>query len=256
MTLLERSKLQPEQIVFAGKGSLYRREEKVHSLSFRRWRVAAAAVLLLGIGITTAVIVNNKPSVEGSVVKAPGTEKKTNAENPLITPVNKENTAVNETAVADNTNRSFTPAVKQDNKISVVKNNNAVIRNKIPVNISTPVKKEEPVVADINKPSNNLPQPLNNSSINNNASNNTFANINPSKETITPKESLTTAPVTNVMTASYNNNNDAEQLEEGGNNKKNRGFLRKIARTFEKRTNMTATDDDMLLVGGLAFKLK
>ena len=258
LALLERSKLQPEHIVFARKESLYRQEEKIRALPVRWWRIAAAAVLLLGIGLTTAIIVNNKSSVEGSIVKNAGKEKKTNPENPVITPVNKENAVVNETLVADNSVKVFTPSVKQDNKISVVKNNNLVVKVKVPVNIQTPVKKEEPVVADNNKPSNNLPQRLNNSGINNNdATNNTVANINPAKETITPNESLTTAPVTNVIPASStNNNNDANQLEEGGNNKKNRGFLRKLTRTFEKRTNMTATDDDRLLVGGLAFKLK
>ena len=127
------------------------------------------------------------------------------------------------------------------------------------VNIPSPVKKEELVAVDNNnKPSNNLSKPLNNPNINKtNVTNDVVVNSNPSKEIINPKESLTPVPVTNVIPASYtNNNNDASQLEEGGKNKKNRGFLRKLTRTFEKRTNMTATDDDKLLVGGLAFKLK
>jgi hypothetical protein len=255
LALLERSKLQPEQIVFAGKESLYRREEnpdsyRDRSLPVRWWRIAAAAVLLLGIGITTAVVVNKRYSGKGDIVQSDGTEKKSNTKNPVITPVKKENAPVNETVVADNVKQAFTPAVKQNNKNKVVKNNNPVVKNKLPANILSPVKKEEPVVVDNNKPSNNLPQPLNNSSINkNNVTNDAVVSITPSKEITNPKESLT--PVTNVTTASYNNN-----LEEGGNNKKNRGFLRKLTRTFEKRTNMTATDDDRLLVGGLAFKLK
>jgi hypothetical protein len=257
LALLRRSKLQPEQIVFAGKESLYRREERVRPLPARWWRIAAAAVLLLGIGITTAVVVNKKSSGGEAIVKGTGTEKKINI-NPVITPVKKENAPVNENVVADNVKQDFTPAVKQDNKNTVVKNNKTVVKENIPVNIPSPVKKEEPVVADNNKPSNNLPQPLNNPNIiKNNATNDAVVNSNPSKEITIPKESLTTAPVTNVIPASYtNNNNDAGQLEEGGKNKKNRGFLRKLTRTFEKRTNMTATDDDRLLVGGLAFKLK
>ena len=183
-----------------------------------------------------------------------GTEKKKNVE----IPVKKENTTVNETAVADNTREALMPAVKQDNKIAIAKNNNPIVKDKIPVKSPSPVKKEELVVVDYNKPSNNLPQPINNPNVNkNNETNDAVAKIIPSKEIITPKESLSTPPVTNVIPASYtNNNNDASQLEEGGKNKKNRGFLRKLTRTFEKRTNMTATDDDKLLVGGLAFKLK
>ena len=35
-----------------------------------------------------------------------------------------------------------------------------------------------------------------------------------------------------------------------------RGFFRKVTRTFEKNTNIKATDeDDRLLVGGLAIRL-
>ncbi len=269
LALLQRSKLQPEQILFAGKESLYRKEEKVRSLpvrwlrlrqafSDRRWRVAAAAVLLLGIGITTAVFVNKRSSGKEDIVKGTGTEKKTNTKNPVITPVDKEKVRANETSVADNVKQVFTPAVKQDNKNTVVKNNKPVVKDKLPVNIPSPVKKEEPVVVDNNKPSNNLPQPLNNPNINkNNTTNDAITSFNLPKDKTNPQESLTTAPVTNIIPASYtNNNNDAGQLEEGGKNKKNRGFFRKVARTFEKRTNMTATDDDRLLVGGLAFKLK
>lgn len=259
LALLKRSKLQPEQIVFAGKESLYRKEEKVRPLPVRWWRIAAAAVLLLGIGITTVVIVNKKSSGGEAIVKGTGTEKKTNI-NPVITPVKKENEPVNENAVAHNVNQVFTPAVKQDNKNTVVKNNKTVVKDNIPVNIPSPVKKEEPVVADNNKPSNNLPQPLNNPNIiKNNAPKDAVANINPSKEIIIPKESLTTPPVTiphDETSPPKNPDVSFASLEEGGNNKKNRGFLRKLTRTFEKRTNMTATDDDRLLVGGLAFKLK
>ncbi|HMK27856.1 MAG TPA: hypothetical protein VK483_17615 [Chitinophagaceae bacterium] len=257
LALLERIKLQPEQIVFAGKGSLYRKEEKVRPLPVRWWRIAAAAVLLLGIGITTAVVVNKKSSGGGDIVKGNSEKTKTNSENPVITPVKKENAPVNEIVVADNVRQAPAPSVKPDNKNTVVKNNNIVVKDKLPANIPSPVKKEEQAVAnsDNNKPTNNLPQPLNNPSINkNNATNDVAVNSTPSKEITNPKESLTS--VTNVTTASYNNNNDADQLEEGGKNKKNRGFLRKLTRTFEKRTNMTATDDDKLLVGGLAFKLK
>jgi hypothetical protein len=48
---------------------------------------------------------------------------------------------------------------------------------------------------------------------------------------------------------------DDEQNEPGRKNKL-RGFFRKITRTFEKTTNMKATDDeDRLLVGGLAIRL-
>jgi hypothetical protein len=45
--------------------------------------------------------------------------------------------------------------------------------------------------------------------------------------------------------------------QQGGKRNGLRGLLRKVTRTFEKNTNISATDDDdRLLVGGLAIKLK
>jgi hypothetical protein len=273
LALLQRSKLQPEPIVFAHKEVLYREEEKVRAIPVRwlrlrqsasggdrRWRIAVAAVLLIGIGITTAVFVNKKSSGKDGFAKGNSTEKKTNTNNTVITPVQKENIPVNETVVADNVKPIFTPDVKQNNKNIVVKNNTVVVKEKLPVNMPAPVKKEEPVIVDNKKSSNNLPQPLNNpNSIKPNATNDALTDINHDKEQIKTKESFTSPPVTKQpVETSPTNNPDVmyASLEEGSKNKKNRGFFRKLARTFEKRTNMTATDDDKLLVGGLAFKLK
>ena len=265
--LFQRSKLQPEQIIFPNKESLYRREEKVKILPARWWR-AVAAVLILAVGLSAVIVITNRPSIVKNdiAVKNSGSENNTPRDNstqpikkesPVIVPDLSDNTA-HQTAVIHNTRQPDRDRVTQENKNIIVKNNNAAVKNKIPVTIPSPVKKEEPVIADNNRPSNNLPQPLYNPAIKKNiVPDDAVANITPSKEIINPKESFTTAPVTNVIAASYtNNNNDAGQLEEGGTNKKNRGFFRKLARTFEKRTNMTATDDDKLLVGGLAFKLK
>jgi len=267
LALLQRTKLQPEQIFFADKESLYRRSEKVKAFPARWWR-AIAAVLILALGLTAVIIINNKQSIVKKDIanKHSGPENKINTDNstqqikketPITVPDMSDNTA-DQTAAHNTVKEPGSPSVKKENKNITVKYNNTIAKDKIPALVPSAVKKEEPVVADNNKPSNNLPQPLNNPNINtNNAANNdAVTSINPSKETINPQESLTAAPVTNVIPASYTNNNDAGRLEEGGNNKKNRGFLRKLARTFEKRTNISATDDDRLLVGGLAFKLK
>jgi hypothetical protein len=258
LSLLQKTKLQPELIVFTDKESLYRTEEKVRSLPVRWWRVAAAVLLLIGLGSATAVILNNRNSGGNEIVKGTGTEKKSIPENPVITPVQKENIPANETSVADNRQMVSETVVRQSNKNTVNKNDKALVKEKLKDNNPSPVKKDEPVVVDVkNKPSNNLPQPVNNPNINlSNATNDALTNIKPPKEIITPQKPLTTSEVTNVIPATYINNNDDERLEEGGANKKNRGFFRKLVRTFEKRTNMTATDDDRLLVGGLSIKLK
>jgi hypothetical protein len=58
-----------------------------------------------------------------------------------------------------------------------------------------------------------------------------------------------------IIQATYTNNNEPLAETEGKKNK-SRGLFRKIARTFEKRTNIDPTDDNRLLVAGLSFKLK
>ena len=58
-----------------------------------------------------------------------------------------------------------------------------------------------------------------------------------------------------VVTAASVESIDPNDAEPGKKNKL-RGFFRKVTRTFEKTTNIKATDDeDRLLLGGLAIKL-
>src|SRR6185369_5273847 len=59
---LQRSKLQPENIVFAHKDSLYRKEEKVRRIIPVRWMRIAAAVLLFALITTAVLVINRKPS--------------------------------------------------------------------------------------------------------------------------------------------------------------------------------------------------
>ncbi|MBI5857912.1 MAG: hypothetical protein HZB42_09750 [Sphingobacteriales bacterium] len=266
--LLMKTKLHPEEIVFTGKASLYRTEEKVRPLPVRWWRLAAAAVLILALGITGLLIFNKKPATENNgVAKSSGGNNNNNA--PVINtiPKNESNDAIipqqqnttDKGSVVNNTvKQSFDLSVKQDNKNVAVKNNTTPVNDKLPANLLVPIKKQDEVVADNNnKPSNNLPQPLYNPNVvKTDAASEVVADANIPKEIANPtKETSAQDPVTNVIHASYNNNN-GEQLEEGGKNKKNRGIFRKLARTFEKRTNMSATDGDRLLVGGLSIKLK
>src|SRR5690606_20592947 len=50
LLIFQRTKLQPENIVFADKASLYRSEKERRVVPIRWWRVAAAAVLVIGLG--------------------------------------------------------------------------------------------------------------------------------------------------------------------------------------------------------------
>jgi hypothetical protein len=116
---------------------------------------------------------------------------------------------------------------------------------------------------------NNLPEPVYNPNVNN--SNEAVLAVNPVSSNNNAKGILTKQDVTNNNTSSPNikpgidfavAKNDGPEIggpedESGGRKNKLRGFFRKVTRTFEKRTNINTTDDDnRLLVGGLAIRLK
>src|SRR5215510_2812001 len=52
LELFQQTKLQPEEIVFPNREVLYKSERTVRVISIQWWRVAAAAVLVIGAGIT------------------------------------------------------------------------------------------------------------------------------------------------------------------------------------------------------------
>ena len=110
------------------------------------------------------------------------------------------------------------------------------------------------------QPTNNLPKPVNNPNLTNTQApaDALASNI---KENNIPQQAITNSVVTSanpqpsdIIQATYPNNEPLEETE--GKKNKNRGFFRKIARTFEKRTNIDPTDDNRLLVAGLSIKLK
>ncbi len=263
LAVLLKTKLQPEKIIFAGKESLYRREEnpdnyRDRSIPVRWWRIAAAAALILFASITAIIVLNKKSSSGNKIAKASDKGQKTNTENPVVT--NKEESKQSTRPLIANTIQpAVAPVSKQANRDVAVKlkTNDS---NERQGKLSVPVKKEQPLIVENNqKPSNNLPQPLNNPNINNNASKVDVAIVNTAGEIKKPGI-IPRTPVTIPNEQTYTNKKPEAvfaNLEEGGNNKKNRGFLRKAVRFFEKKTNINATDDDdRLLVGGLAIKLK
>lgn len=281
LTLLQQTKLQPETIVFAGKDLLYRKEEKVRRIPVWAWR-AAAAILILAIAIPTALLLNKKPSgaEQGKETAKTGSN---NAQtipaenNSQPSPVN------NEKAVAiEQTNPEVVPFVAEKNQQGIipaekVKDNNVATvtpkKQTVPVNspddkpvsAGNPVNKTEQVIAQENpaiKPSNNLPLPNNNPNINNKKTDDAIA-YNPPPENKSPNKvsepvvTNSNTPPSDYTQAAYNPDSKKELEQPDGKKNKNRGFFRKIARTFEKRTNIDPTDDDnRLLVAGLAIKLK
>ncbi len=286
LDLLLRCRLEPEAVRFTHKESLYRREEKVRSLPVWWWR-AAAAVILLAAGLTVVLVNSGKHSAENPGLARQG-EKNTPApekitrdkqhtpevNTPVIAeqPVNNTNEKPEalspETVTARRKNETAPLILKEKgNAVAEVNNKTVVPLNKPvenPGNLT--IKKEEPMLTDNNnKPSNNLPQPLNNPNLS--KPDNTVKDALAVNNNTLPDHSnpVTKPDVTNpavqpsdIVNASYKTT-DADFGQEGKEGKKSklRGLFRKVARTFEKRTNINpATDDNKLLVAGWSINLK
>jgi hypothetical protein len=268
LAVLMRTQLQPEEIHFPNKESLYRREENADSyreraIPIRWWRIAAAAVLFLAAGLTIAIVINKKPSGnKDELVKAPVNSAKATPENEGVAKKKEEPKQLPFPIHPDNVEKAIASTTKQLTIKPAIKQKNVAINEKKLLKKSSDQKeeKESPVLADNNpKPSNNLPQPVNPSVINNAASDIANNNTVNSKGKIREDEEQTsTVTVTpNTTQTSYSETSTDQVLSQsGGKKSKLRGFFRKITRTFEKATKIDAADDDKVLIGGLAFKLK
>lgn len=277
LELFQQTRLQPEAILFPDKESLYRKEEKIRPIVW--WRIAAAAVLFIGIGTTAVVLLNNKNGNEttgtGTVATTNETKQATRPADNTAIPVEKNSSAATE--LADNNSNIIAPNTTEqsnpNNKVPVPQKVQPYIANEktvVPDNSS--VNKKEPEVFAVikeDKPTNNLPQPLYNPNVNNKPDNSVDVNIasvdtKEAQQQNANKSSVTTTPADTYITktdATANPEVPPTEPEFASNNNgkkgKLRGFLRKVTRTFEKRTNISATDDEeRLLVGGLAIKLK
>ncbi len=248
LELLLQTRLEPEQISFPDKNSLYKSEEKVRVLPVRWWR-AAAAVLLLGAGIT-AVLLNKKesPVPDDAVAVQPAGQLPSDTIRAQKNPAAAEDPVTRyENAFALNDNEPVQPAVRSPRKDNSVQTAGKVTAD------------PQPELAQNENPkTNNLSVPVSNPNIKEEKQESALARLelSPEKTKQPDKNSLTNPVVTNpdpspsdIMTASFKEDN-------GQKKNKLRGFFRKVTRTFEKRTNIDPTDEDnRLLVGGLAIKL-
>lgn len=262
--IFSRARLQPEEgIVFSDKDLLYRRSEKVRFIQMRRWKVAAA-ILILGIGISTLFILNNRRSSSGPVatheIKDAG--KLTNQS---VFQKNSEITKNSSLAENDNKNEILIETLQQQPEKILnpgQENNIPATQKNIPVKLIEPLNKEVPLIAD-NSLSNNLPSSLNN------------PNIKINEVTSVPEIAITEIPsqivahqpeipvVTNTSDQPYINTNDVEKSNvnnagiEDDTNNKSRGLFRKLSRFFERTTKINpANDDDRVLIGVVAVKLR
>ena len=265
MDLLQKTKLQPELVVFPDKSTLYRKEEKTRRILPFYWR-AAAAILVIILGITAFLIVNKKPNTDQpEVAKTP-----TNVPGKNIVPENNESSnPVNnqQVVIAENpfsTDKTKATVISED-QANINTSTSREPKNKTTVNPSPknslPDIKDEEAVANLTpviQPTNNLPRPVNNPNLINTPGPKDALAMNVKENNIPATNAVVTSAnpqPSDIIQATYTNNNEPLAETEGKKNK-SRGLFRKIARTFEKRTNIDPTDDNRLLVAGLSFKLK
>ncbi|MGC4035085.1 MAG: hypothetical protein QM764_03925 [Chitinophagaceae bacterium] len=277
LAIYEQTKLQPEkEIFFANKEILYRKEEPVKVISIRWWKVAVAAAVILAIGVTSVKVLNKSTTIEPGVANntkqgaeknkpTPATKQTEQKQQPTL-PVEVKNN--NEEVAATNKAEQLQKEValpkpvkqKQLDKVAVPDlqshNDNAIAQNDNPVrsNDLTNHTTSEPKAIESTK-QNDLTK-VNNNDV---AVNTNSTKENNSKTTVTPKtdESLDN---NKEVTPDITNDSAVYASYDEGKNKKLRGFFRKAARVFERRTNISASDDedkqDKVLIGALAVKLK
>lgn len=262
--ILLQAKLQPESIIYPYKKALYRKEEKLRRITPVFWR-AAAAVLILVAGLSVILNLNKKrPAADTDVaVTVPADQKPGStvkdpvpAEEKMTGPTQKEIPVRN--ADMARTEKPAPKASGGNREKEKLQQSLATAEKKN----RTPAVTETPALADNNyKPNNNLPLPKDNPNVTG-ATRNTDALATHTPPVnrnlpVNPDPVVTKQPgqPSDIVQASYNENTETLEQPDGKKNK-NRGFFRKIARTFEKRTNMDPTDDNRLLVAGLSIKLK
>lgn len=230
-----------EVIPYPNKKELYRRTER--RISPYWLRIAAAVIIVLGIGALVAV--NQQNTAAPSVVKNPAANKPANTERqmPLINePVATPALAEQSEAVAEQ--KEITAPQQSPEKMRGLAKRKAVKETEDSSPIAT-----APV-------DNNLPKPIVEEP------SNAIVATEPVRP---PKQIINNEPVTSAKTASLNPTDispkTAEQrdLLAGVDNEKKsslKGFLRKATRFIERRTNIKATNEnDELLIGAVALKL-
>ncbi|MBL7756570.1 MAG: hypothetical protein JNL59_04225 [Chitinophagaceae bacterium] len=261
LQVLQHTRLQPDtSIVFPDKQSLYRTESRVRAVFWRRIAIAASLILAIGTGTwmlirdeadqpDSGMAVTNPPIEQSKTTRPAGiTENSGSGQSSTGT----ENTARSETPIntttadpAKNTDAStafFQPSSTNDIHRST--NNTGKIKSGEGLNNTN----EDAVIAAINA---------------NETAEDVFirpvapesAPLTFSKE-IKPVAAVTPANIQPLDNRIADGNAADEEDAEPAKKNKLRGFFRKVTRTFERTTNIKATDsDDRLLIGGVAIRL-
>ncbi|MET0635962.1 MAG: hypothetical protein ABWZ25_08025 [Chitinophagaceae bacterium] len=267
LALYKKTKADPnDRIVFPDKTLLYRNNEPARVVPFGWRRFAAAAAVLIAVSVTAFIVFNDKDNAGLAVTTTPQvktTEPLTGTAKTGL-PVVKQPVGINSGAeVIDSpvTNPTYNPA----QEVLVVGHKNADKKTISPVKQNQ--RPQNIIKEEVARKNNELPSPVQNPGVNipvNEKENIAAADKLNKVPTVTPKQinpvtTVTLKPDDPLQLVVIKQPDPADETEDQGHSSKKsklRGFFRKVTRTFEKTTNIKATDDeDRLLLGGLAIRL-
>ena len=264
---LQKTKLHPEHaVVFPNKEILYRREKRTPLVAIRVWRIAVAAALLLGISTAAFFVLNdNNKTNEGQIAseKMPGANSTKNDSSDK----RPGETGTTGSEITKNDEASGKEVAPSINVVADNQKNAGAENEKNKQHYTVSPKQEEKLIAQNNVTSqqtSNLPDTKHNPNANNATEEKPIADLTKEEALTSNNDNKPNEVVTPDIASSLNNGRAAEPVEpdyalgtdDSGKKNKLRGFFRKVTRTFEKRTNIKATDDeDRLLLAGISIKL-
>jgi hypothetical protein len=249
---LLKTKLQPEQIVYPYKKELYHHEEKRRFVFSAYWmRIAAAVIILLGMGIFWFTYQPNATDGVASVPASTEEQKNNPSSEPskedVVTEPEKQSVEptikIGQTDDATNITRHVEKkSTSKENKIESKEQKSSIIMKQNTIAKNEDDKKPQKEIADAPK---NITTPDNTPAI-------------VQQQTVN-KKSVTSPPIASL------NNQTTEDVTavhasivepDDEKNSKLKGFLRKATRFIERRTNISTTNENKeLLIGAVAIQL-
>ena len=238
--LLKKTKLEAEKIQFPDRSVLYRHSAPARIISIQLRRVAAAVIILLLAG-AGYLLLNDRNQGDNTpeIVNSGKTETlKTTAPSGKVKESTQETPGISPTLANNNDDKKALSPVKEKQTEVFTAQMPAPAENPLPVFSNNLPEETQPAIAALKPVENAIKDPE-------------YDFGNTSVTTLSAQPS-------NIRIASYPSEDISEEEQDPADGKKNklRGLFRKVTRTFEKRTNIDATDDDgKLLVAGLSIKL-
>jgi hypothetical protein len=228
---------------------------------------------VLTIGVTTFTVLNRETQVP-AVVATTGNKPVNPKQNPAKLDTDTKKEEQNLPVVREN-NDAVASTKKADDKEAPARLHKTGNENLQKKTTASPTNRND-VIAKTSAPVKTIDGADNKKSIETRIIENSAADkkeIDPLKNTVAinnnvAKQDISNTTVTNNADKPYDNKETAQETttdtgavfasnNEEGKNKKFRGFFRKATRVFEKRANISAADDDdKVLIGVLAVRLK